>query len=193
MEQERLSQIIKEISENENIGIKDIPDLELYMEQVTGFMDDKLKKMKRSPEDKILTKTMINNYTKAGILMPPNKKKYNKEHIILMILVYNLKQILSLEDIKRLFAPILNDMDTTEDDLISIEEIYAVFNDLKVEEMEMVEPFIERNLNNIEEKTKNIKDKGLKNEAEMFLLVINLIAQANALKNLSEKIIDEYF
>lgn len=193
MEQERLSQIIKEISENENIGIKDIPDLELYMEQVTGFMDDKLKKMKRSPEDKILTKTMINNYTKAGILMPPNKKKYNKEHIILMILVYNLKQILSLEDIKRLFAPILNDMDTTEDDLISIEEIYAVFNDLKVEEMEMVEPFIERNLNNIEEKTKNIKDKALKNEAEMFLLVINLIAQANALKNLSEKIIDEYF
>lgn len=193
MEQERLSQIIKEISENENIGIKDIPDLELYMEQVTGFMDDKLKKMKRSPEDKILTKTMINNYTKAGILMPPNKKKYNKEHIILMILVYNLKQILSLEDIKRLFAPILNDMDTTEDDLISIEEIYAVFNDLKVEEMEMVEPFIERNLNNIEEKTKNIKDKALKNEAEMFLLVINLIAQANALKTLSEKIIDEYF
>ncbi len=193
MEQERLSQIIKEISENENIGIKDIPDLELYMEQVTGFMDDKLKKMKRSPEDKILTKTMINNYTKAGILMPPNKKKYNKEHIILMILVYNLKQILSLEDIKRLFAPILNDMDTTEDDLISIEEIYAVFNDLKVEEMEMVEPFIERNINNIEEKTKNIKDKALKNEAEMFLLVINLIAQANALKTLSEKIIDEYF
>lgn len=193
MEKEKLYKLIEEVSKNENIDIKDIPDLELYMEQVTGFMDEKLKNAKRNPEDKVLTKTMINNYTKAGILMPPKKKKYDKEHIILMILVYNLKQILSLEDIKKLFAPILNDMETTEDDILSIEEIYGIFNNLKIEETKMVKPFIERNIDEIEEKTKNINDLQMRNEAEMFLLVINLIAQANALKTLSEKIIDEFF
>lgn len=193
MEKEKLYQLIEAVSKNENIDIKDIPDLELYMEQVTGFMDEKLKNSKRNPEDKVLTKTMINNYTKAGILMPPKKKKYDKEHIILMILVYNLKQILSLEDIKKLFAPILNDMETTEDDILSIEDIYDIFNTLKIEETKMVKPLIERNMDEIEEKTKNIIDSQMRNEAEMFLLVINLIAQANALKTLSEKIIDEFF
>lgn len=193
MEKDKLFQMIEELSTKENIRLQDIPDLELYMEQVTSFMDDRLKNRKRNPEDKILTKTMINNYTKAGILMPPNRKKYNKDHIILMILVYNLKQILSLEDIKRLFGPILNDINTRDDDLISIEDIYSVFNDLKMEEMEMVKPFIERNLINIESKTKNVPDAELRSKAEIFLLAINLIAQANALKMLSEKIIDEYF
>ena len=64
-----------------------IPDIDLYMDQVTSFMEDHLKKVKRYPEDKVLTKTMINNYTKAKILPPPEKKKYSREHMYMLLII----------------------------------------------------------------------------------------------------------
>ena len=53
----------------------ELPDFELYMDQVTTFMDERLKNTTRNPGgDKILTKTMINNYAKNNLLPSPNKK-----------------------------------------------------------------------------------------------------------------------
>ena len=64
---------------------EDIPAIELYVDQVTRFMDQHPSGNKRSEEDKILTKTMINNYTKNRLIPPPEMKRYSKEHIILLI------------------------------------------------------------------------------------------------------------
>ncbi|MCT4585952.1 MAG: DUF1836 domain-containing protein [Peptostreptococcaceae bacterium] len=195
MELNKLLNIISEMSLNENIDLKEIPNMDLYMEQVTSFMDDKLSHLKRNEKEKILTKTMINNYTKQGLLMPPNKKKYSKDHMILMLIVYYLKQILSLDDIKSLIEPVLNDMSTTDDDLIPLEDIYSIFSDLKKVTFENFENDITKKYNIIKEKTKNIEenDKKEKTLAELFLIVIMLSAQAHAQKRLCEKIIDEFF
>lgn len=193
MDQVKMRQFIEESALRECIDLSEIPDMEFYMEQVTKFMDNKLEPTKRNKEDKILTKTMINNYTKAGILMPPVKKKYSKDHIILMLLVYQLKQVLSLEDIKTLFTKILGDMTTTEDDLVSLEDIYSMFNDLKKSGFTTVEDLIEGHIEAIKERTKDIEDDESKRQSELFLLVISMIAEANALKRLSEKIIDTMF
>lgn len=193
MDNEKMKKLITECALHECISLEEIPDMKLYMEQVTQFIDQKLEPSKRNETDKILTKTMINNYTKAGILMPPQKKKYTKNHMILMILVYQLKQVLSLDDIKKIFGKVLNDMDTTEDDLISLEDIYEMFNDLKKTGFGNVEDILEQNIEQIKSNTENIEDPLIKEQAENFLLVISLIAQANALKRLSEKIIDTMF
>jgi len=193
MDNEKMKKLIAECALHECISLEEIPDMKLYMEQVTQFIDQKLEPSKRNETDKILTKTMINNYTKAGILMPPQKKKYTKNHMILMILVYQLKQVLSLDDIKKIFGKVLNDMDTTEDDLISLEDIYEMFNDLKKTGFGNVEDILEQNIEQIKSNTENIEDPLIKEQAENFLLVISLIAQANALKRLSEKIIDTMF
>lgn len=89
------------------IKTEDIPDIELYMDQVTTFMDAHLKHSTRDPEgDKILTKTMINNYAKNNLLPPPIKKKYTKDHMLLLIFIYYYKGILSISDIQKLLAPI---------------------------------------------------------------------------------------
>ena len=66
----------------EPIPPEDIPDIGLYMDQVTTLMDTRLAGSKRYPDDKILTKTMINNYTKNHLLPPSDKKKYSREHVI---------------------------------------------------------------------------------------------------------------
>ena len=86
-----LKSILESLGRIEHIRLEDIPNIDLYMDQVTTFMDKQLKNTTRNPEgDKILTKTMINNYAKNDLLPPPVKKKYSKEHIVLLIFIYYL-------------------------------------------------------------------------------------------------------
>ncbi len=192
IDENELIKLIKELCLNDKVELQDIPDLNLYMDQVTNFIDERLSNLKRNDDDKILTKTMINNYTKQGLLMPSNNKKYSQQHIILMILVYYLKQVLSLDDIKLLFEPILKDMSNIEDDVLSLDDIYSIFLELKDNETEDFENFISSNIRSIKEKTNEI-EKENQDLAQLFLIVIMLIAQANAQKRLAEKIIDAHF
>ncbi len=94
------------IPDVKTIPSEDIPRIELYMDQVTTFMDTQLADSKRYPDDKILTKTMINNYTKNHLLPPSVKKKYSREHLYLLILIYQLKNMLSITDIQNLIEPL---------------------------------------------------------------------------------------
>lgn len=84
----------------------DIPNIELYMDQVTTFMESQLSFTKRTPDEKVMTKTMINNYTKNKLLPPPVKKKYSKDHMVLLIFIYYFKSIMSIADIQELLTPL---------------------------------------------------------------------------------------
>ncbi|MGN0329669.1 MAG: DUF1836 domain-containing protein, partial [Kineothrix sp.] len=102
-----LNSILESLGRIQHIEVDDIPDIDLYMDQVTTFMDEKLKNSVRNPrEDKILTKTMINNYAKNNLLPPPVKKKYSKEHVVLLIFIYYYKGILTISDIQKLLNPL---------------------------------------------------------------------------------------
>ena len=108
----------------EYIKAEDIPDIELYMDQVTTFMGTHLKNTTRNPEsDKILTKTMINNYAKNDLLPPPVKKKYSREHILVLIFIYYYKGILSISDIQTLLGPITEKF-FHKDEAFDIQTIY---------------------------------------------------------------------
>ncbi len=103
---------------------EDIPSIELYMDQVTTFMDKQLSGTKRHGDDKILTKTMINNYSKNNLLPPSNRKKYSKDHIILLIYIYYMKNFLSISDIQNLLDPMTtNYFQKTEG--ITMSDIYS--------------------------------------------------------------------
>ena len=80
-----LNSILEMLSQIDYIHPGDIPNIDLYMDQVTTFMDKQLASTKRYEDDKILTKTMINNYAKNHLLPPPVKKKYSREHVLLLI------------------------------------------------------------------------------------------------------------
>lgn len=131
----RLEAIKKQIREwihLDYIVPEDIPDIELYMDQITTFMDQQLGSNKRFEEDKILTKTMINNYTKNDLLPPPVKKKYSKNHIILLIYIYYLKNFLSINDIKMLFAPMIEKyFDASKQEVPNLFSIYSDIYDLE--------------------------------------------------------------
>lgn len=90
-----------------HMKMEDIPNIDLYMDQVTTLMEEHLRQSTRYPDqDKILTKTMINNYAKNNLLPPPVKKKYSKEHVLVLIFIYYYKGLLSISDIQTLLDPI---------------------------------------------------------------------------------------
>ena len=102
-----LNSILNSLDRIEYIKAEDIPDIDLYMDQVTTFMESHLRNSARNPQsDKILTKTMINNYANNNLLPPPIKKKYSKDHVLLLIFIYYYKGILSISDIQDLLKPI---------------------------------------------------------------------------------------
>ena len=100
---ELMSGILKDMSALNYIKPGDVPNINLYMDQVTTFMYEHLHDTKRTTDDKVLTKTMINNYAKNNLLPSPVKKKYSKEHIYILTFIYYFKNILS---ISRLFRGI---------------------------------------------------------------------------------------
>ena len=101
-----LRSILDSLQQIDYVKPEDVPNIDLYMDQVTTFMDSQLAASKRHDDDKILTKTMINNYAKNDLLPPPEKKKYSKEHVLTLIFIYYFKNILSISDIQTLLGPI---------------------------------------------------------------------------------------
>ena len=101
-----LNSILEELSSLSYVHPGDVPNIDLYMDQVTTFMEENLASTKRHEDDKILTKTMINNYAKNKLLPPPEKKRYSREHLLMLIFIYYFKNILSISDIQTLLGPI---------------------------------------------------------------------------------------
>lgn len=96
--EERLQDLFSYLGNLSHVKADEIPDIDLYMDQVTTFMDSHLKDMRRHPGDKVLTKTMINNYAKNNLLPPPVKKKYSKDHMLMLVFIYYFKNLLSFND-----------------------------------------------------------------------------------------------
>ena len=102
--EERLEDLLSHLNSLGRIHVEDIPKIDLYMDQVTTFMESHLESMKRYPDDKVITKTMINNYAKNNLLPPPVRKKYTQEHILLLIFIYYFKNLLNFNDIETILS-----------------------------------------------------------------------------------------
>ena len=125
--------LLDKLSGIDYINPESIPNIDLYMDQITSFMDDQLEMSKRREDDKLLTKTMINNYTKNDLLPPPIKKKYSKEHLLCLIFIYYLKNILSINDIQNVLNPITDKYFGNKDGF-NMEDIYKEIFDMEKEE-----------------------------------------------------------
>ncbi len=159
----------------QTVSLEDVPDIELYMDQITTFMDTRLSGYKRTPADSILTKAMINNYTKNKMLPTPNKKKYSPGQLKLLIALYHLKPVLAIEDIKALLA--------TQPDL---DGFYASFLRLQETALENAKTTVADKLSLQEQ------SPGKASREDMALLAASLAVEAGIYKRLAEKMIDTY-
>lgn len=125
---EQIKQLVEQLSVSrdsvEYFKPEVLPNIDLYMDQVTTFMEKNLQSTKRYEDDKILTKTMINNYAKNDLLPPPEKKKYSKDHILLLTLIYYLKSMFSMSDIQCLLKPLRKDYFQGNNEQMDLSKIY---------------------------------------------------------------------
>lgn len=185
---------IKEQLNMNYIPPEDIPNIELYMDQITTFMDTKLAKTKRYPDDKIMTKTMINNYTKNHLLPPSVKKKYTKEHIFLLILIYYMKNILSITDIQTLTEPLTQDyFPKNHETNLSMDEIYTVIMDFLHQDKEGITEDILKSFQNA---SSLFSDKESTETDDSYLLYFSFICKLAydiyLRKQLIEKLLDVF-
>jgi hypothetical protein len=191
IDRETLTALIDEATKFDDIKTSDIPYIDLYMDQVTTIFEEKLSDLKRYPDEKILTKTMINNYAKDKIIQPPIKKKYSHNHIILLNLIYNLKQSLAISDIKDLLSP-LNELMASDKNSGEIDKLYNTYLSIKNKDLENCKKNFIEIFNDPEETTIN-SEKITDEKLEMLLLVLELINEANTRRKLAEKIVDKFF
>ena len=130
---ELMSGILKDMSALNYIKPGDVPNINLYMDQVTTFMYEHLHDTKRTTDDKVLTKTMINNYAKNNLLPSPDKKKYSKEHVLTLLFIYYFKNILSINDIRSILNP-LTEKYFGNDDGFTMQDVYTEVFSLEAEE-----------------------------------------------------------
>ncbi len=179
----KLKKDIREKLKLDFISPDEIPDMELYMEQLTQFMNDALKENLHDEEDNILTKAMINNYTKNKLLPPPVKKKYNRQHLILLIYIYYMKNVISIGDIKKLMKPLL-DEDMDGDRLF---ELYSKTFDLEKPEYFNIEASVVKASQITDKKLPKEEDEYLNKLVFIFLLGYDIFCK----KRLIEKLINE--
>ncbi len=141
--EDMIKAILDSLRHMEYIKSSEIPNIDLYMDQVTTFMDSHLGAGRRHKEDKVLTKTMINNYTKNHLLPPPTKKKYSREHLLILIFIYYFKGLLSFQDIQTILTPLTQRYFQT-DEKPGLDQIYERIFQLGTQEMDVILNDVER-------------------------------------------------
>jgi len=149
-----------------------IPNIDVYMDQLLFYFNSNPGISRRKQKEKLLTKSMVNNYVKAGILDKPVKKKYNKSQIKKLIMICELKQVLAINDIKKIF-------DQTDSSGDYVNSLYEQFLEAEKNSRVRLETYYQ------EPASEKADDKTLINT------ILSLATEACAKKQLAEKILDE--
>ncbi len=189
--EESIMDIINKLREIDYIDPSELPNIDLYMDQVTTFMDAHLEACKRNDEDKILTKTMINNYTKNNLLPPPEKKKYSKEHMYLLIFLYYFKSVLSISDIQKIFAPLTRMFFNGASEDISIERIYEEIFKMEHKQVDNLTKDVVRRFKSSQEIFTDATDEAEADYLSRFAYICMLSFDVYMKKQIIERIIDE--
>ena len=185
-----LKSILEHISDLDYIKTADIPNIELYMDQVTTFMDSQMASSKRYPDDKVLTKTMINNYAKNHLLPSPNKKKYSKEHVLMLLFIYYFKSFLSISDIQALLTP-LADRYFQKEDGLNVEDLYNEVFGMEKEQVEYLKKDLMEKYQTASQSFAEAEEKD-REFLTMFSFICLLSFDVYMKKQLIESIIDSF-
>lgn len=159
----------------------DIPNIDLYMDQIITIFDEGLKGNKRFDGDKLLTKTMINNYSKEGVIKPIKGKKYTREHIIQMLMVYSLKNTLTIQEIKHVLSGVYEEGLTAQE----LEDCYRKYLAFKQTERDTVPRAI---TSMFEASPLEVKTK-----SDLLVPLLAMSAMSAYMKRMAENVIDQYF
>ena len=189
-----IEEVFSRYTDGSYIKASMLPDLDLYVDQITTFLTRHLSKTTRFEDDKIMTKTMINNYTKNHLLPPPDRKKYSRDHILLMIFIYYFKNLLSFTDIETVLSYVTEHHFDTDDES-SLAEIYTKVFSMEHGQMDRLKEDVKEKF----EKAKETFPSGAEGSAEpenaeslqLFGFICELAFDVFLKKQMIERLADE--
>lgn len=183
----QIQELIEELGLHQQITLEDIPQIDLYMDQVIQLFDNKFGHVKRNDNEKLLTKTMINNYAKDKLFIPIKNKKYSKEHLILIALIFQLKGGLSIADIKRTFIGLNKGL---QEDEVDLEPFYTSFLELAMKNVTTFEVEVKGHVDDVLEGTEGFQGEYAE-YLRQVLLISSLVNISNHYRRLAEKLVDD--
>lgn len=187
--EERIKNLLEHLDSLDHIHVEDIPQIDLYMDQVTTFMEKHLGELKRYPDDKVLTKTMINNYAKNNLLPSPVKKKYTQEHILLLVFIYYFKNLLNFTDIETILSTVTENHFGEEK--LPLSEIYTEVFKLEHKQMENLKNDVMQKFEAAEQSFPQVEDEEEKSSLQLFSFICELAFDVYLKKQMIERIADE--
>ncbi|MEB9680741.1 cytoplasmic protein [Bacillus thuringiensis serovar pingluonsis] len=180
---ENINKLLETLHLEKNITLEDIPNVDLYVDQVVQLFENTYADTTRTDDEKVLTKTMINNYAKGKLFIPIKNKKYSKEHMILISLIYQLKGALSINDIKSSLEHINESL--LSDDSFELNTLYKDYLTLTENNVESFKQDVNNRVSEVSE-ISSVEDSKL----EKFLLLNSLVNMSNMYRRLAEKLVD---
>ncbi|KIY23572.1 hypothetical protein UB32_02385 [Mesobacillus subterraneus] len=179
--------MLAELDLSSRIALEDIPEIDLYMDQVIQLFEKKYGSSTRNKEDKVLTKTMINNYAKGKLFFPVKNKKYSREQLILISLIYQLKGGLSIQDIKQTLEGINQ---RTESGQFELNKFYQSYLKLHEKNIEIFNEDVLKTEQDVKHEVKML-EADEPEELETILLIVSLINISNFYRKTAEKLVDQ--
>ncbi len=189
--EEFIKNTVEEYVAKGRIDADAFPDMEIYMDQAETFLNKELGIYKKSEKDKVITKTMIGNYVKHNMLPRPVNKKYSKDHLILLTLIFYLKGTFQMEEIEKIFKPLIDNYNSEFDDKIDLPALYEGIIGVQQAECEALAQSVG---GMIKESKRRLRETELSDDdmLELFMLIVNLSLKADAQKFLAHKLLREY-
>lgn len=163
---------------------KELPSIELYMEQVLAYINEGLAPLTDEKKKAFLTSFMVNNYVKAKLLEGPKKKKYSKDQIGYLIAISLLKQSLSLEDVSTLISM---ESYATDDP----ERLYEFFRTLEMQAIKSTLETTRKHLASTKDEYEKIKDEDSEAADEFLTARLALVAARLGVRSEVDKLIAE--
>lgn len=182
-----MDKLVEDMNLGNHLSLEEIPDLNLYMDQVIQLFEKRYANSRRNDDEKVLTKTMINNYAKGKLFFPIKDKRYSKDHLILISMIYQMKGALSINDVKQTLARLNKKM--TDDDF-DLQDLYNRYLQLDENNVKVFKENIQKHTNEVTNEVEKLNDKE-REYLEQLLMVTALTNMSNFYRRAAEKLVDE--
>ena len=182
MDTKKMEELILAAVGDEDLRSEEIPAIDLYLDQILSLALKKKQESSSRFQDRVLTKTMVNNYSKDGLIRPIKGKKYSKEHILQMLLVSEMKNTLSIGEIRCVLQGLYQLPDYSQEKL---DRVYTRYLEAKERQRAA---FVDLVMRYVEE-----SGYSLENDEDFLVMLLSLANLSSYLKNTVQELLEETY
>lgn len=190
--EEYIKSQLKKLQNSAIIPEDKIPGLDLYIDQAEMFFKKQFENLDLSGDKGVITKAMINNYTKNDLIPRPEGKKYTKSHIVMLAMIIYLKGIFKIEEIELLMKPLVENHRSDFEDHIDPTLLYNTACSINEDAVAALSRQVDSDIDEIKKKLEET-DIADDQRMEIFILILSLAMKADAAKYTAARLLETYF